>query len=189
MNPKEQQFKNLIDFKEVLDKLNIPFLLFGGTLLGVYRAGDFIPGDEKDLDILIDKKYRPRINEITQGLLEKGFGKPNHFSAFGKWEAATYKRGGVNLDLAVYHQRGDDIYKILFNRISRNQKYMFLIHPGTSHCFEKFNKIKFKGVEFQIPQDTEFFLEVKYGKDWRKPIPQSQWLKRWLKSENLRLKY
>lgn len=37
------------------------------------------------------------------------------------------------------------------------------------HFFEKFKKTEFYGMTFNIPFETEEYIEYKYGKDWRVP--------------------
>jgi len=41
------------------------------------------------------------------------------------------------------------------------------------HYFEKLDKIEFYGMTFNIPSDVENYLEFKYGKEWK--IPDKNW--------------
>lgn len=50
-NPQYQK-ETLLNIKSILDSLNIPFSLAMGTLLGIYRDGDMLPGDS-DIDIML----------------------------------------------------------------------------------------------------------------------------------------
>ena len=43
------------------------------------------------------------------------------------------------------------------------------------HYFEKFKKIEFYGMTFNIPFRAEEYLKYKYGKDWRTPRKDWVW--------------
>lgn len=174
MTVKEQAWKNLIDFKEVLDKLAIPFCLANGTLLGAYREGDFISGDEEDIDLVIPNFFCNQAEKIFSELQKKGFGKPGRFYVKGRLEGAGIWRGANRLDINFFHLKGNEVYEVHINKFPNNPKsYMVNVFP--KHHFEKFEKLNFKGVDFNIPSDIEHFLELKYGPNWKIPIPRDSW--------------
>ncbi len=38
-----------------------------------------------------------------------------------------------------------------------------------AHYFENLKRIKFYGLDFNVPSDSENYLKGKYGKDWKIP--------------------
>ena len=56
MDLRMQAFKNLLTANEIFKQLKIPYMVSSGLLLGLYRDGDIIPGDEDDIDLYLDKK-------------------------------------------------------------------------------------------------------------------------------------
>ena len=58
----------LLVVSSILEKYNIPYFLYGGTLLGAVRHGGFIPWDD-DLDIGVLPKDIPRIQNVLQSEL------------------------------------------------------------------------------------------------------------------------
>lgn len=174
MTVKEQAWKNLLDFKKVLDKLGIPFCLAHGTLLGAYRDGDFISGDEDDIDLVIPDLYADEAEKIFSELQKIGFNKPGRFWIKGRLEGAGIYRGANRIDLNFLHEKEDKVYEVHINKFPNNPKsYMVYVFP--IRHFEKFDKLNFKGIDFNIPFDVERFLELKYGPDWRVPISKDSW--------------
>lgn len=64
--------KNLALLKKVLDKHNVSFLLFYGTLLGAVREKDFITHDE-DIDLAILDEERLKFIDSIPDLMSVGF--------------------------------------------------------------------------------------------------------------------
>ena len=70
----ENGVKNLSDVKGVLDSEGVTFWLSAGTLLGAYRDGDFIPGDD-DIDIDSYEEYLvPNVQAMRQKFLDLDYG-------------------------------------------------------------------------------------------------------------------
>ncbi len=166
---KQESFKNLIDFKEVMDKLNIPFALAHGTLLGAYRDGDFLPGDEIDTDISINEKHGYRAFEIFTELERIGFKKRKYWVFRDEFRCGTAIRNGAFIDVLVFFKKGNEVYHIGPKKPVSNKEYTAFVYPA--HCFEKYEKLNFKGVEFNIPQNVEDFFVARYGKNWKDKKP------------------
>lgn len=164
---RKQALKNLSDFKEALDRLKIPFALAHGTLLGIYRDKDFIPGDEIDQDISINEEYAGRYLEIFAELEKQEFRKTKCWIFRDKFRCGTATRNGTFIDILVFHKKGNEVYHIGPKKPISNKEYTAFVYPA--HCFEKYEKINFKGIEFNIPQKIEDFFVARYGKEWKIP--------------------
>jgi len=184
-----QTFRNLIDFKKVMDKLEIPFILWEGVLLGAYRDNDFTKEDTRDIDFAIEESFVNRIPEIMEELKKEEFIIPrNYFKPLGKIESVHLKREGSVIDLDIIHKKNNDVYRLVINKAKDQTKdYTTFVFPR--RCFEGTEKINFKGIELSIPKEPELYLESRYGKDWRIPLSKKEWIKRkWNPELNLSLK-
>ncbi len=76
----EALYTLLTEFDRVCKRLNIPYMLFAGTLLGAVRHEDFIPWDD-DLDvIMLRKDYDRFLREADACLDKEGFFLQKEFS-------------------------------------------------------------------------------------------------------------
>ena len=156
---------------KVMKKLNIPFFLSSGTLLGYYREGKILDHDY-DLDIGIFKEdynlklikemeeegfnnYR-NLGDISRGF-EMSFYLPNTpIGVYAKIDIFVHNREVVNGNKKIYwasYRKPDYVERIKY-RVSS-----FNIKP-----------ITFMGVNTYIPADTEKYLVEHYGKNWRTPL-------------------
>jgi hypothetical protein len=155
--------KNLLDFKEVMDKHQMPFVLFAGCLLGVIRQEGFIKKDT-DVDVACfyhtqkpfeEVKYYNSMADIKADLTALGF------TIVGKditpWNWDVFIRNGEKIEI-WWFQKIDDEY--IF---SNNIRY-------PSHYFDLLDEVDFLDTKFKIPSDHRDFLELTYGIDWRTPI-------------------
>jgi len=61
--------------------------------------------------------------------------------------------------------------KKIFKKILIKKNYIINKQASVpNHYFEKFKNIKFYGMTFNIPFDSESYLKYKYGKSWKVPI-------------------
>lgn len=164
---KEQALRNLTDFKQTMDALKIPFCLMCGTLLGAYRDNDFIKNDYDDVDIGIPEKYHDKAPLIFAALEKKGFQKLKEFCYKEKSQGGSAIRNGNHVDFCFIHIKGKEAYHLGRNFLPNNPKpYWACVFPA--HCFQKFDKLTFKNMEFNIPHQVEDYLEACYG-NWKKP--------------------
>jgi len=154
--------ENILAFKEILDSLEIPFWLDGGTLLGAYRDKDFCVDDEDDVDLCTWIEFKT--DEIKELAFAKGF------ELFHEWETQmAFTREGSKIDLFFNMVKGDDAYTFLY----KGDEKVPVVIP--LKFYSDLSPIEFKGETFLRPTLIEEYLTLKYG-DWKTPVHRSQYL-------------
>lgn len=157
--------RNLLDFKTVMDKYEIPFVLIFGTLLGITRNEGFISHDS-DCDVAcFFHTHDPRSNEppkVNQLINVKNELRKLGFDVVGKdvtpWNWNTFIRDGEKIEV-WWFQRIDDEW--IF---SNNIRY-------PAHYFDKLDEVNFIDKKFKVPSNAKEWLELTYGIDWQIPKP------------------
>jgi len=164
MMNKKVMTENLLDFKEVLDKHNVLFLLFAGCLLGAIREKDFISWDS-DIDVICFNEWSRRDHEkmkkVKEDLIIKGF------------HAVDSNECPLHNDFFV--RNGEKIEIWWFDKIDDEWVFGNTLRYKTEF-FDTPKEIDFLGAQFKVPFDPEKWLELHYGKDWKTPNPQGEWL-------------
>jgi hypothetical protein len=142
--------KNLLDFKSVMDKHNIHYGLWFGTLLGAIREKGFIKHDE-DTDVFMLDENREKVLDALFDFEEMGL------------KVARYEENILSF------MRDDDYIDIYFYKKSFNQRVM-LDNGIDGKYLETTKNIKFLGVDFPVSENPEEALEILYGADWRIPL-------------------
>jgi len=143
----------LLDIKEIFDAAGVPFWLWGGTLLGIYRDKGLMPWDE-DIDLAVYAEDVEKISRCNDKFMERGLELGTDTN-----EMVLY-RDGEHADLDLFRRSGG-------KRIGLNGSYEFDISS-----FETPNWVEFLGKSWRIFADPERWLQYMYGPDWR--IPQSK---------------
>ncbi|MBU1621930.1 MAG: LicD family protein [Gammaproteobacteria bacterium] len=143
---------------DAVSKIGCHYWLSAGTALGLYRGGDFIPGDT-DVDIAvigwptIERDLASRFPDY------KLFRKITH--AFEIYQLAL-ARDGVVLDVFVYSR--DKYWLVNYSDRGRvTFPYNMLVHTVP---------IKTKYGTYNMPSPPDEYLKIKFGDDWR--IPQDK---------------
>ena len=169
MTTKEQAYRNLLDFKIVMEELELPFFLMEGTLLGIYTTGDIFDGDEDDIDIGMMEEYytTENMDAVTRELEAMKFQVAKTFvdPKTTKLEGMGFKRGMNHIDVFAIHIKDDKAY-MLARGWGRPNFPPIIAYVYPVHCFQKFAKIRFLNTRFDIPSDVRSFLSARYG-DWR----------------------
>jgi hypothetical protein len=154
--------QTLLDFKSILDEINIKPFLVSGTLLGYERNGAFLSHD-KDIDIgIIGQQHQ---YDVVETLV-----KSNKFSIDFNYIKGqqTYvipvihKETGISIDMFFYHYEDDLLVTGINSEWGYIQKFGFTpfsLVPCT-----------FLGVDFYVPSDIDLNLSENYG-NWRVPDP------------------
>ena len=144
--------ENLQVLSVYMDKIDINWGPAFGTLIGIVRNDDFQPWKPL-FDIYILKEDEERFKDILWLLKEVGF------------ELVRYERRGL-----YYLRRNEQTIKIfVLHKISYDVRHT----GGSDFIHEKYlqNTVKwnFKGIELNVPQEVDEYLEFQYGKDWVTP--------------------
>lgn len=143
--------KNLLDFKKVLDTLDVRYGLMYGTLLGAVREGNFIVHDE-DIDLFVLIEDRSKVLNALFEIEKLGF------------KVARYKYGDL---LSII--RDDEYIDMYFFRKYLGTKRRIHDNLVDAKYLEHTETIAFLGEDFPVPGNPKQLLEVMYGKDWRIP--------------------
>jgi glycerol-3-phosphate cytidylyltransferase len=150
---KEKSKENLFLFQQICKKNNLSFGIIAGTLLGAVREHDFIAHDE-DIDVFLTDEDKEHFFATLPQFMEQGF------------IVARYDRRGL---LSII-RNGEYIDIYFFSEYKEN------IRICSGWCIpEKYlinvDFIDFLGGKFLAPKDYYGFLEFEYGKEWKTPIP------------------
>tara|TARA_B100000686_G_scaffold354478_1_gene464987 strand:- start:6659 stop:8824 length:2166 start_codon:yes stop_codon:yes gene_type:complete len=161
---KQNKFaKSLLDFKEYMDGLKIPFFLMCGTLLGAYREGQFMSWDG-DIDTGINAdKYD---NKIIKGNKNIKFYKKHGDVKKGAEIRMKHKNGTI-IDIMLVYKDNDEIWYPSFTGLCDKTESKMCRFSIPSEC--KMEKIKFLNTEFNA-YTPELFLKNHYGINWNIPL-------------------
>lgn len=142
-----------------------PLFLLYGSLLGLYRDGDFIPGDDDfDIGYLSNESdpiaVKQEAKKIIEKLVEAGFtivinrrGKPFRIKD-------TRVSQDLHLDARpVWFQNG---------KFWAHKKACLDLNRED---FEDCKLMGFRGYQVYVPKGTVEFLRAYYGENWRQPDP------------------
>ena len=172
---KERLKLGIILRDEVLNQLNIPWVLDNGTLLGAYRSGKFILHDD-DFDVaLFFDSVNPSadvsdiMNKI-KSLLPAPY-EARYVSSYAqKIEVYDPTHGSFTLCGpqycgANYHYVTADLQ--FFQRFDKFYRWLYFGQPNVVEISIKkllpLRSITLEGQEFQAPNDVEAYLKAIYG--------------------------
>ncbi len=143
--------KNLLDFKRIMDKHNIPFVAIFGTLLGFIREKRVIPAS-KDADFFCYASDHHKIKPVIDELISIGFHVlDRNASPFGDHHII---RGGEKIEIWWYQKIGNQwVYD---DRIRYDAKY-----------FDSLDLVNVLGVDWKVPFNPRENLLITYGERWK----------------------
>ena len=147
------------------DKQGMPLFILYGTLLGYYRGGDYIPGDDDfDAGYFSQKTSASEVKTelkklVIEMVLEGAYCNVNRK---GKLFRFRLREDGpsVHLDLRPVWYEDDSIWLHKQACLPLKQEDFLPVKTGS-----------LRGVDVQYPANPEAFLEAYYGKGWKVPDP------------------
>ena len=166
---KETVARNLLDAGAVLGSAGIPFWLTDGTLLGYFREGDLIEHDlDADLGLLIEDYS----DNIIPAFKSAGFDLKYVLGEKKQGLELSFIREGVKVDLFFFYREGGRLWHGAWKGLDKGRKRNHI-----KYYYEPFElrEVEFLGGRFNIPADTEKYVETKYGPGWREPVMDWDW--------------
>jgi tetratricopeptide (TPR) repeat protein len=162
----EEYLKLYAKAKEYFDKeVGRPLFLMYGTLLGVFRDGDFIPGDDDfDVGYISDKTDPVAVKEEAKAIIEKLLlaGFTVTFNQSGRPFRLRDSKNSPEVHLDV---------RPLWNQNNKIWAHLQACLPLKLEDFEPVRKTDFRDIEVYIPHKPEVFLGAYYGVGWKTPDP------------------
>ena len=159
----------------ILENNNIPYILEGGTLLGIVRENRLLPWDN-DLDLTITEQNMDRVLNLRWKFwwagykirLRKSREEMPHFSVGSvrlikiKTKKYFFVSGIGLMDIFVKKKINCGYYWIV-------GQHDHVLKSVPCHFYENFTRYNFEGYEYSIPADYEDYLTYRYG-DWQKTV-------------------
>lgn len=166
--------KMLRDITEVLASEKIPYVLEGGTLLGIVRESRLLPWDT-DMDLTITRCYAKTLLAIRWKFWLKGYRARVRLH---KEDTPHFKKGSPRL-LVIQTRRflffKKDRLMDIFIKDLIDDRYFWMVEEKKKvlkstprHYYENIAQHEFKGRMYNIPRDYDAYLQSRYG-EWRTP--------------------
>lgn len=158
---KEKAFELLKDVRNVFNSLGITYWLTAGTLLGLYRDGEFIGFKDEDIDIGIFGKDND--DKIISKFVELGWGVHAIIKLADKTFHYSFKKYGIRIDVMLYYIHPN-----------HNKFYYWMdkiyIEFLPMRFVEEFHALLYRGVIFATLSRVSEYLLFRYGEDWKSPL-------------------
>lgn len=166
--------KALRDVVDILDLAGIPYVLEGGTLLGVIRENRLLPWDN-DLDLTITRNNAKSLLKIRWKFWLKGYRTRIRTH---RQSSDYFKKGSARI-LKIQTRKFfffKDVSLIdIFIKDLKDGRYYWTVSDKkpvlksvARHFYENISYYDFKGKSYRVPEDCDLYLENRYG-DWRTP--------------------
>jgi hypothetical protein len=155
------------DARDFFEKeLGTSLFLMYGTLLGLYRQGDFIKGDD-DFDVgymseaTNTEEVKAEAIQIVKKLLSAGFSVSfNRRGRLFRLHGRNHAKREIHLDVRpIWVENG---------RVWAHNHFTM---EGDASDFTPVEERELRGVKVYIPHETEKFLLSHYGPGWKVPDP------------------
>jgi phosphorylcholine metabolism protein LicD len=166
--------KMLKDVCKILDENNIPYVLEGGTLLGIIRENRLLPWDN-DVDLTITEDHLEKLIKIRYKFWLAGYRTrirrsikdmphfPKGSVRLMKIQTRWFIFKGVSLlDIFVKKKIGDQYYWTvgINNPVLKSAPYFY---------YENLDRYAFDGYHYLVPLGYKSYLQHRYG-DWETPV-------------------
>ena len=166
--------KNLKEISGILTSNNVRNFLVYGTCLGAVREGNIIEHDnDTDLGIIAsDWKF-----DLLRQFYDKGYSVDFIFGMFYFGCEIALMKNGVKTDLMFFYENKKEGYywNCLWQNGCRNGESDKIKHIYPEVMFDNFWTVILAGYRFNIPAQTEDYLILVYGENWRTPVKEFNW--------------
>ncbi|MEJ2068000.1 MAG: LicD family protein [Deltaproteobacteria bacterium] len=145
--------KGLVELKQILRELNLPFILEGGVLLGAVREGGFIPWDDDVGVALRAEDLYPKREELLRALGAAGF----------QFHSMDSSYENLKINVTKYDTRYELLAWYLKGRMRRRAHFRM-----PKRFLDVTQDITFLGEMYPCPSPPEAYLRHFYG-NWKKP--------------------
>ncbi len=150
----QNQAIGLAQLRNILDGLQIPYFIGGGTLLGIIRDNDFIAWDwDVELCFRFEDIYVHR-KTLLENLKKHGFSLENYNRSKANFKI-TAGKFGTAYELLTYRKNGE------FRQRMRSKM--------PDKFFSEGNYVTLRGEKYQSLNPPEEYLAYNYG-DWKTPM-------------------
>ena len=164
---------------DALEKMGVPYVLTGGTMLGLHREGRPLKHDyDIDVDVLAEdvgdtKEFRKRLMDAT-GIHEgdRVVFRDNYFTVYYQFDNEPKQ---VPFDVFMMFKKGNKRYKHFFNEGENPDTEKCLIWPENYYYKDTWTTIKYNGRKYPVYKDTVGWIEEFFGKDWKTPDTEWRW--------------
>jgi hypothetical protein len=164
--------KMLKDVTQILENEGIPYILDGGTLLGIVRENRLLPWDT-DLDAAVRGEHAKRVFAVRWRMWLAGY--RTRIRRYKK-DMGPFKKGMPRLlriqTRKFFFFKDVSLMDIFFKTLFDNE-YFWVVddkRPVLKSCprdyYERLSKIDFNGKAYSVPQDYKGYLTNHYG-DWQ----------------------
>ena len=141
-----------------------------GTVLGLIREKKLLDWDT-DIDIDVLEPTQLIIDSIIKNMEALGYGYQRKLIANKRYSQIVFVKAPYHsIDFCFWYKDGNNF----INDLPETNIYKRL-HP--KKLYTKFKILTIKNVAFQVPYDTNSYIEYIYGSDWETPKKYKNWLK------------
>ncbi len=173
--------KMLKESCEILDRSNIPYILEGGTLLGIIRENRLLPWDN-DVDLTITEEHFKKLKRSFWKFRLKGYGVKikKSLKDIPHFPKGTVRIVKIRSRWSIF--RGYSLVDIFVKR-KVGQQYFWtvgirkpVLKSAPSHYYENLIQYDFEGCKYSVPERYEDYLTYRYG-DWKTPVKEYNYRK------------
>ncbi len=174
----EYRTKDLETIATVFERFNVQFLVVYGALLGFYRDGKFLPGDD-DIDLAVIQKVDLKTRKaIGWALYDLGFRpQPLTFNVFGRMEPQEPGYNGDddtgiivcerNFKFTIFFFKEEDCSQHGQEMVCTPKLGSVKLISSPSKFYHKLGKIKIGKKKYLTPGPIEDYLAFTYFNNWK----------------------
>ncbi len=178
MNENGSRIDDLKTIKSVFDKFGVNFYLVYGALLGFYRDGNFLPGDD-DIDLAVTAKIDLQTRKAIGWMLyDLGFqSQPIMFNVFGRMEPVEPGYSGDSETGIIVCERKFKFTIFFFKEqdCEKHGKEMVCIPKlgamkliaSPSRFYENSARVKIGKEHYRTPSPIDEYLSFSYFDNWK----------------------